>query len=514
MMTRLLLPSFCTLIVLLLPVPGWALNESVTSPSEQLTPATSSPTKTTPTQVVPVTTLPTPNTVSNSISAPVSIVKQAPISIKPPPFSSAQDAPAKPVHTLIKRVKILPSPSVPEKTETSLSVQSKTNLIQATPEDQTTDSRGTLTSHAVDIEVFVREDCPNCEKAKDFLEKLKNLQPQLKINIRDVRKEPAALELLKRVAQNQGHVALDYPAFVVSGQLLIGFTDEADTAQLILHNLSLSHSAGNQGGITEECDSGKAPGCSLIPATPVVKTEKTTIDLLGYSIPLVQIGLPLFTVTMGLLDGLNHGSTWVLLLMISLLAPLKDRSRMLGIAGTFIAVQAAFYFIVLAAWLNVFEAIDISLVSQFIVAGVAVIAALLYLKKYMNFGQRLILSSQEISKPGIYTRIRKIIQARSILAALFGTVVLAIFVQVIEFSFTSVFPALYTKVLTMQKLSNLTNYGYLALYDFAYMLDDLILLSIGIVTLNQARQHEKESRGLILISGLGILGTAVYLLLA
>ena len=50
--------------------------------------------------------------------------------------------------------------------------------------------------------------------------------------------------------------------------------------------------------------------------------------MLGRTIALDDVGLPIFTLVMGLLDGLNPCSMWVLILMISLLAPLNDRRRM------------------------------------------------------------------------------------------------------------------------------------------------------------------------------------------
>ena len=56
-------------------------------------------------------------------------------------------------------------------------------------------------------------------------------------------------------------------------------------------------------------------------------------------------------------------------------------------------------------------------------------------------------------------------------------------------------------------------YGYLLLYDLAYMLDDVIVLAIGVVTLSQHRLQEKEGRWLKLISGLVMVGLGVYLLL-
>jgi hypothetical protein len=68
-------------------------------------------------------------------------------------------------------------------------------------------------------------------------------------------------------------------------------------------------------------------------------------------------------------------------------------------------------------------------------------------------------------------------------------------------------------VLALQKFNTLSNYGYLILYDFAYMLDDLVVLAIGVFSLSQGRQQEMNGRMLKLISSLALLGTAAYLLL-
>ena len=93
-----------------------------------------------------------------------------------------------------------------------------------------------------------------------------------------------------------------------------------------------------------------------------------------------------------------------------------------------------------------------------------------------------------------------------------GAAVLAVLVQLIELLCTSGFPALYTRILTLRKLSTHAYYGYLLFYNFFYMLDDWIILGIGVVTMSQRRLQEHEGRWLKLISGLVMLGLGVYLL--
>ena len=122
------------------------------------------------------------------------------------------------------------------------------------------------------------------------------------------------------------------------------------------------------------------------------------------------------------------------------------------------------------------------------------------------------LSIPDSAKPDIYARMRRILQAQNLTGALIGAVVLAILVQVVEFMCTSGFPALYTRILTLKQLDSISYYGYLLLYNLAYMLDDVIILTLGIITLSQRRLQEKEGRWLKLISGLVMVGLGTYLM--
>lgn len=365
-----------------------------------------------------------------------------------------------------------------------------------------------------DIELFVREGCPHCAQAEAFLAKLKLQRPELRIAIRDVQKDHSALESLQSIADNRAGVGVRVPAFAVGGQLIIGFSEEANTGQLILDSLARSR--------LKSPEAGKAPGscapeerlsCGTVAPTPALQQDISAFNFLGRRVSLEQLGLPLFTLAMGLLDGLNPCSMWVLILMISLLAPLNNRPRMLAIVSTFVAVEGVAYFVFMAAWLNLFLLIGLSRISEIIIAVLALVAGAINLKDFWRFGWGITLSIPAAAKPGIYARMRNILEARSLAAALVGVFVLAILVQIVELMCTSGLPALFTRILTRQQLSSLGYYGYLALYDVAYMLDDVIVLTIGVYTLSQRRLQEREGRWLKLVSGLVMVALGVYLLL-
>jgi glutaredoxin len=373
---------------------------------------------------------------------------------------------------------------------------------------------------ATTIEVFVRHGCPHCAKAELFLETLKQEQPTLKIIIRDVTQEPAAMERLQQLAKNQQTSTVRVPAFYVGGELIVGYSDEITTGQLIRNALTQAQAKTQTQAKKIQDSSGSCEAEAALPcgtegatAAPIKPEQTFSVNFLGYRVSLEQIGLPLFTLILGLLDGFNPCSMWVLILMISLLASMKNRLRMLAIAGTFIAVEGIAYFIFMAAWLNLFLLIGLSRISEIIIAIIALLAGLINLKDIRIFGRVITLSIPDAAKPGIYSRIRGILQAQNLTAALIGAVVLAVLVQIVEFMCTSGFPALYTRILTLQHLSSLSYYGYLLLYNIAYMFDDLIVLAIGIITLSQRRLQEKEGRWLKLFSGLVMIGLGVYLII-
>jgi glutaredoxin len=367
-----------------------------------------------------------------------------------------------------------------------------------------------------DIEVFVREGCPHCAAAEAFLATLVRDRPALKIVIRDVSKEPAALDRLKELATTRGAGNVRVPAIFVGDQLIVGFSPEASSDKLVLDALARKPTAAKkEAGAAADagtCDAEEGLSCNAGPGAEAPTPQSFEVTFLGRTVSLDDVGLPLFTIVMGLLDGLNPCSMWVLILMISLLAPLNDRKRMLAIAGTFVLIEGIAYFAFMAAWLNLFLFIGLSRASEIVLGAIAIVAGLINLKDFWAFGWGVSLSIPDAAKPGIYARMRGILHAKNLTAALIGTVILAVLVQFVELLCTSGFPALFTRILTLRELDRASYYGYLLLYNLAYMLDDVIVLAIGVITLSKHRLQEKEGRWLKFISGLAMVLLGLYLI--
>jgi hypothetical protein len=359
-------------------------------------------------------------------------------------------------------------------------------LAPAWPDTARGADRAGPTAGGQAMEVFVREGCPHCADAESFLGKLRRERPALRVTVRDVSRDAAALAALQGlVARHPGTVA-GVPAFHANGRLLVGFVDEATSGPRIRDLLDRPSPA--QG----------------------------TVELpwIGTRVSLDDVGLPVFTIVLGLLDGFNPCSMWVLVMMISMLAAVGDRRRMVAIAGTFVVVEGIAYLAFMAAWLNLFLLVGISRASEVVLGLVALAAGLVNVKDFFAFGRGLSLSIPATAKPGIVARMHRLLREQRLAVAIAGTVVLAVLVQIVELLCTSGLPALYTRILTLRHLDPWAYYGYLLLYNAAYMVDDVIVLGIGVATLSRERLQEKEGRSLKLLSGVVMLLLGLYLLVA
>lgn len=371
-----------------------------------------------------------------------------------------------------------------------------------------------------EIELFVRQGCPHCEAAKAFLAELAREQPGLRVTQRDIRRDPAALARLNALSAQAGIAQPGVPTLRIGSTLIVGFDTPAATGPRIRDALDQQRRAQDSG--PDKLAATSAPDasrCGIDEMGSAANTcqaprdETLTLPFTDRQVGVADIGLPLFTVVIGLLDGFNPCSMWVLILMLSMLASLGDRRRMLAVAGTFVAIEGIAYFAFMAAWLNLFLFIGLSRASEIGIALLALVAGAINLKDFVAFGRGPSLSIPAAAKPGIYARLRAILRADHLGPALVGTALLAVLVQLVELLCTSGFPALYTRILTLRQLEGPSYYGYLLLYNLMYMLDDLVVLGIGVATLSQRRLQQHEGRWLKLAAGLVMVGLGLYLLL-
>jgi len=346
-----------------------------------------------------------------------------------------------------------------------------------------------------DVLMFSREGCPHCAAAKLFLADLGRRRPQLRFEIRDVARDTAALGALHALAAQHQLATIGVPTFVVNGHVLVGFQSAETTGRAIEARLPLRR----------ESAAAAADACTIDVASADCAPDPgkaSAIDLPVFGrLRVEEIGLPAITIAIGLIDGFNPCAMWVLLFLLSILVGLRNRARMFAIGGVFVLTSGVAYFAFMAAWLNVFLLIGMVRWVQVTLGLVAIGMALLNLKDFVAFGRGFSLGIPQSAKPGLYARTRALLRAQSLPATLLAAAVLAALVNVIELVCTAGLPAVYTQILSLQGVDTFGRYAYLGLYNLAYMADDVLMLTIAVVTLSSRRLQERGARGLKFVSG-------------
>lgn len=335
---------------------------------------------------------------------------------------------------------------------------------------------------AVELQVFHSEGCPHCAAARVFLDQLQAERPALRIVYRSVDSDPAAAEELQRVSRAAGLWPPGVPTFVVGTRVLVGFDDAAHAGQ----DLKLLIAGGQA-----------RPG--------LARTPWGTLSA-------EALGLPLFTLALGLLDGFNPCAMWVLLFLLSLLVRLKDRRRMAWVAGTFVVVSGAVYYAFMTAWLNVFLAVGMSEGVRMGLAGVALLIGAFNLKDGLTHGVGPSLSIPASARPGLVARMHAVVHSQALLASMAGVALLAVIVNGVELLCTAGFPAVYSAVLAQHPLSTLQHHAYLGLYILAYIADDSLMVGAAVMALGSRKLGERAGRGLKLASGAVMLALGTVLL--
>ncbi len=339
----------------------------------------------------------------------------------------------------------------------------------------------------ITISFFYSTTCPHCTDENTFLTELEQKYPQIEIKYYSTDKKEN-IELFEIIAKEHGATTQWVPATFICDDYIVGFRDKETTGKEI-----------------EE----KIKNC-----IENIKDDKNIVEvpLLG-EIDLAKVGLPLLTIVLGFLDGLNPCAIWVLSFLLTLLIYAKSRKKMFLIGFIFVATSGIVYFIFMAAWLNFFLIIGFVNALRIIIAIVAIIVGLINMKDFFFFKKGMSFTIPNKWKPKLFKKMRGLVREEATLAIIVGTIILAFIANSFELICTFGLPAIYTRALTLQNLPTFTYYFYLFLYNVIYVLPLFIIVVIFTATMGARKFTEKQGKILKLVSGILMLILGLILLI-
>jgi len=367
----------------------------------------------------------------------------------------------------------------------------------------------------VKLYFFYGDGCLHCAKAEKFLTQMEEKYPQLEIISYEVFGNKGNAELfLEFLEACEEEKIVRVPVIFIGQEVIKGYLGDQTTGALI--EKTIQECINNQCSdpldkVIDECklcqcqgEQGELCDCQ----TCTCPTEKHEDEVIPYpfigQINLSKLSLPALTVVVAALDGFNPCAMWVLLFLLALLINVQSRKRIWLIAGTFILVSGIIYYLLLAAWLNLFLAISYVSLTRIIIGSAAIIFGLWQLRKFITFkpGVCEIAPDGSTIKTRIQTQAERVVNNPVLFISILGVIVLALAVNLIEFFCSAGLPAIYTRILSLSQLSSLNYYLYLLLYTAIFMLDDMIIFFIALVTLSKIGFTDQYTKWSMLIGGL------------
>ncbi|MBU4223780.1 hypothetical protein KJ934_00950 [Patescibacteria group bacterium] len=336
------------------------------------------------------------------------------------------------------------------------------------------------------VYLFYSEGCSHCEKELIFLDDLKKEISCLEIQKYEVGNSRANKDLFLKTAGKFGIKNLAVPLTVIGDKYLIGFDNAENSGE----------------AIKKMIEAGQGAECVNAGATNNAgTTNMVSLPVFG-EIDLKNLSLPFLTLVLGVLDGFNPCSMWSLFVLLTLVIATGSRRKVWLAGGVFIITSAFSYFIFMSAWLNAFMLLEYVKIVRVVVGVVAIIAGVVSIRGFYKFQPGACEANSPEQQNKIYDRIKNVLKSPGIAAIIVGVMLIAFSVNFVEMLCSLGLPVVYTKALAMYNLAKWKYYAYIGLYDFFYMLDDIIVLLVAGFSMRFLQLNGKYSRYSRLIAGI------------
>ena len=338
----------------------------------------------------------------------------------------------------------------------------------------------------LDLWVFWGEGCPHCEDQKPFLADLAERYPGLTVHSHEIWQSVTHHTLFRTLARMHGIEAGPVPTVFVGGRAFIG--DASETRRAI--------------EATVEAALARAPP-EPAPPEPTPAEPAETLDLPFFGqLDLARQPLLVTTLAIAFIDGFNPCSLWVLTLLLGLVIHSGSRRRIALVGLTFLVTTATIYGAFIAGLFGILALVLHLGWVRWLVGGLALGMGTIDVKDYFWFKSGPSLTIAERHKPGLYERIRGLLDpSRSAPTLLLATIVLASGAALVELPCTAGFPVIWNGIMLEHGVTGTGYAALLTVYLLVYLLIELVLFSVAVVTLKMQRFTERNVRLLKLFGG-------------
>lgn len=388
----------------------------------------------------------------------------------------------------------------------------------------------------INIHLFYGNGCPHCAAEEEFLSDYLKDRTDVKLYKYEIWYDSHNQELLSKVQKEMGTTNKNGVPFTVIGKKTIvgyadGVTDEQikDAINYYLNNDYRDYAGEITGKvkktevkedtIKDESKTEDKKENKIEKADDTKDSDQTdenvTVPVLG-KINAKKVSLPILAVVLGFVDGFNPCAMWILIFLITMLFNMKDRKKMWILGLTFILTSGIVYLMFMLAWLNLATFISKIAFIRLLIAVIALVVGLINVYKYIDSLKKKDEGCDVVDKKDrkkIMEKIISITHEKKFIIALLGIMVLAASVNIIELMCSIGIPLLFTQILAMNNLSTFSYIIYMFIYIFFFLIDDIVIFVISMVTLKVTGLSTKYTKYSHLIGGIIMLIIGLLLII-
>jgi hypothetical protein len=366
----------------------------------------------------------------------------------------------------------------------------------------------------VDVYFFRGDGCPHCAAEEKFFKSYLKNNKDVVLHEYEVWYNSDNALLFKEVCSLFDRTCSGVPYTIIGDEVIVGFQEDI-TDEEIKSYINIYRNKDYKDRVKTFIETGekiekkveeKAKEEKKKETKKEDKNSKISFNFLGKkrTIDTKEVSLPVVATILGLVDGFNPCAMWILLFLITMLFNMKNRKKMWILGIIFILTSGLVYLAFMLAWFNIATFVTKMKYIRFIVAIIALVAGILNMNNYIKSlskddGCEVV---DEKKRKTIINSIIKITSNKKFILAVLGIMLLAASVNLIELMCSIGLPMIFTQVLSMNDLSTFKYVLYMFIYIFCFLLDDIIVFTISMITLKATGISTKYTKYSHLIGGL------------
>lgn len=343
------------------------------------------------------------------------------------------------------------------------------NIGEIIPIAETEISVENLDTYGDTLFFIGNEYCPACQNAESFLEDLEKKENIIMIDVRNQENHG----YISKLEQISGRQITATPTFIRGEDVIVGFN---------------THIASKlRDWVGEE-------------------SEVTTADNYLSDVDASDaLGLIIMTTIIGIVDGFNPCSIWALLFLITIMSTRKySKKQTLGIGFTYILTIAFIY----GLFISGFALISVNILSSFYLRLLVLIISI-----FVGVSNILVSFDKEVpfkfsiqdnhKKEFLKLSRSKLSNNHTFFELIVASIGIGVFASLIELPCTAGFPIIWNSYMQEAQVVGFSYFSYLSLYLFLYVIVEVVLLFVSVLTIRKLLINERS--GYALKFGMGLL---------